>query len=177
MNNLEKINYLRFKESSSEKIINRNGEWVREITTTKKGFDSVLSEWCKIDTVKKILPLEHQKKELLQTLYIRRTGYNEFLKPIEAYFKIIRVVEIINKKSSLFLVEACNRLFITNLRITAPLNFNYTPEGISIEILKEEKLSKEELNKLMADMNDKNPIKRPIIIEELPNGERRCLVA
>jgi hypothetical protein len=154
-----------------------NGEWKIKRTVTLKGYDAVLGTWTVLDVSEHFEPLSSDGlyKEIVQTIYIKRSAYDALLKPIEAYVKLIRKVEVENKTNNIYLKESCNRLFVTDFTRTTPVQLNQLNQGLKATVLKEEKLSPEELQKLMQDLANPKVVFKPVIVEELQSGELRLL--
>lgn len=172
----QEINYARYKESFSDKIIQENSEWVVKRLYKVNGYDSLIGEWVNIPSKSrtKILPVSSvgMFKEIKQILFVRRKALDDLLKPIEVYIKIIQKISVINKTNNIFLIESNGRIFVSDLSTTCPVQLNTLNKGLEKHVIKEEKMSQKELTQLKEDLANPKKI-HPYIVEELQNGERR----
>lgn len=176
---MENQEYLRYSESSSDKIILQNNQYVVQKTITKRGYDHILDRWNVISVTKKILCISSAGlfKELVQTIYVKRSALNDMLQSVSLFLKLTRKIEVLDKSNNIFIKESDDRVWQTDLKITCMIPMNNVPAGLKITDLKEEKISQKELTALNEQLNNPKILLKPQIIEELPNGERRILVS
>lgn len=172
------IEYKRTKSSFSDKIIFENSSYKVKRTTITKGFDDILRRWDLINTETKVLPLREIGlfKSLNQTVFVKRLGSDALLRPIELWLKVVRKISVKDPENNIYLTQSCGRIFQTDLTVTSPIPENSVPQGLRIEKISEEPLSKGELQKLSEDLNNPKCMIKPLIAEELQSGEIRLLV-
>ena len=176
----QEIYYARFKESFSDKIILQNNEWVIKRSFKVRGYDSLLSEWVNIPSKNRtrILPVSEAGlfKEIIQTIFIKRSALNDMIQSVSVLLKLTRKIEVLDKSNNIFVKISDNRAWQTDLKITCMIPMNHTPAGLKITNLKEEKLTSEEIQQLNKDLMNKKILLKTQVVEELQNGERRLLV-
>jgi hypothetical protein len=172
------INYARFKENSSDSIVCQDGKYQISRKIITKGYDGLMYKWDVVKTESKLLPISEAGcfKEINQVIYVQRKAIDSMLKEISIWLKVVRKISVLDKENNIFLVSSNNRIFQTDLDVTAPLNLNYCPQGLRIEKLSETPLTKEELQKLNEDLSNPKVYIKPLIAEELQSGELRLLV-
>ncbi len=181
MENQNEIYYARFKESFSDKVIQKDNKFVVQRKFKTKGYDSLIHEWVNVPSKsrERILPVSEIGlfKDITQILIIKRTCLNDMLRPLEVYIKLTRKIEVLDKSNNIFVKLSSDRAWQTDLTTTCMISLNHVPAGLKITNLKEEKLTANELQKLNEDLMNPKILLKPQIIEELPNGERRLLVS
>ncbi|MFB3889203.1 MAG: hypothetical protein ACE14S_06900 [Candidatus Bathyarchaeia archaeon] len=173
------IEYARYKQSHSDKIVFQDGKWQVLRTFHVRGYDSLMHKWSlpwKIGT--KLLPLSEVglSKSLNQTVYVRRTNVNPNTnQTIELWFKITRKVEVIDKENNIYLTESNNRIFQTDFTTTVAVPMNSVPQGLKITKLSEQPLTQQEFFKLQEDLNNPKIYIKPVCTEQTSTGELRLL--
>ena len=79
----QEIYYARFKECFSDKIILQNNKWGIKRSFKVRGYDNLLYEWVNTPSKNRtrILPVSEAGlfKEIIQTLFIKRSALNDML--------------------------------------------------------------------------------------------------
>ena len=175
------IEFARFKSYFTTKIVFIDGEYKCLKTTVWSGWDSLLHKWVSnIKTEKQILPLSELKekpsKSVIQEIYVKRTGSNSMLKPIEIYVKIQKKIEVRDLESNVFLTQANGLVFMVDLA-EKPLGCACAPLSqrghalIKITELSETPLTQLELEKLFSDLKNPKIHIKPIIYTQNQSGE------
>jgi hypothetical protein len=176
----QEIEYARFRDRSTEKVVYHEGMWKVLKTTYVSGYDALMDSWCllKERTTQRYLPVSEVGlfKKLQRVTYIKRSGSDENLMPIYVIVKRIEEIEVKDKDSSVFLKESFGRIMMTNLNLTFPVQFNQLNKELTSKLISETKLNPTELNELRSLFNQKNQAKIPVIHEQLQNGEMRISV-
>lgn len=160
-----KVEYSRFKESHSDKIIFNGKEYVVERTFRVKGYDALMHKWDTVKVYTKILPLSElpekpSKVAELSIVILRETVNPQNLKMLKGYFLQKLKVSIKDMENNLFLVVVHGKVFMTDLSgkghcNTAPIGTNtllnpkYRPNTIKVEFEEAERISNEKASELL----------------------------
>ncbi|MCJ7559337.1 hypothetical protein MUO79_01800 [Candidatus Bathyarchaeota archaeon] len=171
-----KVEYARYKQSHSDRIIHDGKAYVVQRTFTVKGFDSLLDKWNKVKVYTKILPLsEHPNKPTksleLTVVLMRETTDYQTLRTIKGFFKSSFKIEVKDVESNIYLTY-CNGLIFMNdvvRGVTCMLQLNGIPKNIRCEKIGDAiRISEAEKDALLKE--------GCALYEELSDGSLRTLV-
>jgi hypothetical protein len=171
-----KIEYERYKESYSDKIIHDGKAYVLSREFTVKGFDTLMDRWNTVKVYKKILPLselrEKPTKSLeLTVILMRETTDYQTLRTIRGYFKSSFKIEVKDVESNIFLTYCNGFVFMNDVvrGMTCMLQLNGIPRNIQCEKIGEpQRINEAEKDALLKE--------GCVIYEELSDGSLRTLV-
>jgi len=176
-----KVNYQRYKKSSSDKIVFHDNQYMVKRKTTVKGYDVLLRKWDILKQTEEFLPLSAWKyppqKVVEAEIIVYRTATDyRTLKTLQAYFKKTMKVTVKDLESNIYLVYVDKRVFMTDVSgrvnaFTTPLQMNANYRNIKVEFLGEDqRISVEEKDKLVSEGT-------PLFEErQLPNGESQYIL-
>jgi hypothetical protein len=167
-----KINYERFKKSSSDKIVYHEGKYQVKRKTKISGYDNLMRRWNKVKVTEEYLPLSvlnpaPQKEVESVILLVRSATDYRTLRELKGYFKKTMKVSVLDKDSNIYLTVANKKIFMTDLhKVTAPLQLNSVARNVKLEFVgEEERVSEEQKDKLVSEGT---PLYEELIVDGKP---------